>query len=95
MGKTISLIISEICQKYGINYTSCNKDFIEYYNDAKRLGEIIFEIESLIDELSCICDRNNIDYRLKNSIKKDLLTLHEIDHDLVKLANKIKKNKDD
>jgi hypothetical protein len=94
MDKNISAIITEICKKYEIPYQSCNPNFTYFYNDAKRLGQIVQEIESLIDELDCILVRHKIGNFTKQQIEKDLRELHSIDHDLINLAQKIKKEND-
>jgi len=89
MDKSISRAIIDICQKLNINYTSpYQKDIL--YNDAKRLGEIVMEIESSIDELSCILCRHKVGDYTVEKIEKDLRELHEIDHDLINLSQKIK-----
>lgn len=92
MDKNISATITEICKKLGIPYQSCNPNFVNFYNDAKRLGQIVMEIESLSDELDCILTRHKIGNFTKQQIEKDLQSLHEIDHDLIQLAQKIKKD---
>jgi hypothetical protein len=90
MDKNISATIIEICKKLGIPYQSCNPNFINFYNDARRIGEIVMEIESSIDELDCILTRHKVGNFTKEQIEKDLKELHEIDHDLISLATKIK-----
>lgn len=89
----ITLTIAEVCNKLGIDYSTINPHYKEMMNDAKRLGEIIWELNSLIHDLDAIFARHNIELKLKNILIKDLENLHEIDHDLVKLSNKIKNEK--
>jgi hypothetical protein len=93
MDKNISQIILDCCKKEGIEYTSCNPNFVAFCNDAKRLGEIILEINVLIDELDEILSRHNVTNGFKEQIKNDLRLLHNVDHDLVKLAKRIKEEK--
>ena len=90
--KRISLTITEICQKLGINYQSCNPDYLVMINDAKRLGEIILELKILAGDLIGIAERHDID-GLKGILTKEALEISKVDHDLVKLATRIQKEK--
>jgi len=90
MDKRISLTITEVCQKLGIDYSSINPNYLQMINDAKRLGEIIFEINCLVGDLDAIFIRHNIDLNFKQTLQKDLELLHNIDHDLIKLSKKVK-----
>ncbi len=90
MDKNISIIIASICQKHGIEYQNINPERKKLCIDAIRIGEIVKEIESLIDELDEIFIRHNMGDGFKEKLEKDLTELHEIDHDLIKLAIKIK-----
>jgi hypothetical protein len=92
MDKNISRTIMDICKKEGINYQSPYQQEV-LFKDASRLGEIITEINCLIDELDCICSRHKLNTYTKQQIQQDLALLHSIDHDLVNLAQKIKKDK--
>ena len=94
MDKNISQIIQDACKKEGINYTSCNPNYHIFCNDAKRLGEIYLEINSLIDELDFIFNRHKIENKIRFKLEEDLKNLYSIEHDLLKLANKIKKEND-
>ena len=85
MTKNIKDRIKEACKKEGINYISLQ--------DAKRLGEIIFEVSGLIDELDCIFERHNIKTKIKEQLQYELQELHCMNHDLVRLATEIKKEK--
>lgn len=85
----ISLLIEQICQKCNIKYISKNPDKITVCSDAAKLGEIILEIETLIDKLHIILDRHKIENEIKSKIEEDLFSLHSIDHDLIKLAKKL------
>jgi len=90
MDRKISLVINEICKKHGIYYTSINPNFTSFLKDAKRLGEIILEINSLIDELENIFQRHNIQLKSRLKLENDLEDLKNLDHDLIKLATIIK-----
>jgi len=94
MDKNISATITEICKKLGIPYQSCNPNYVEFYSDAKRIGEIVMEVEGLIDELDCILERHKVGNFTKKQILKNLQELHQIDHNLINLAQKIKKEND-
>jgi len=89
MDKRISLTISEICQKLGINYESINPNYRQMINDAKRLGEIFRDLKIIAGDLEGIAERNNIK-ELKNIIHKEALEIEKIDHDITKIAQKIK-----
>lgn len=89
MGKNISLIISDICRTLDIPYTSVNKEVVQLYNDAKRLGEIWLELESFADELDCICKRHNIE-GIEKLLNDDIEAIGKIEHDLRNIAFKIK-----
>jgi hypothetical protein len=89
----ISLTIMEICKKYGIDFNSCNPHCGQMINDAKRLGEIYRDLKIIAGDLEAIADRHQID-GLRNLIHKDALKINSIDHDLIRLAQKIKKEND-
>jgi len=91
MDKHISDIIVQACKKEGIDYKSINPNYVRFCNDAKRLGQIIFELNALTDELESIFKRHNIDNGEERLFEADIKKLHDIDHDLVKLATKIQK----
>ncbi len=78
----ISDIIKDVCCQHKIKYTSLS--------DAKRLGKLIQELNAISDEIYAILDRHNIEINFKDAIEKDMLRLHAIDHDLIKLAKTIK-----
>lgn len=90
MDKRISLTITEVCSKLGIDYQSCNPQAITMINDAKRLGEIFIDLKVMAGDLEAIADRHQID-GLKKIIHKEALNLEKIDHDISKLAQRLKK----
>ena len=92
MDKRISLTITEVCQKLGIEYSSCNPSYLEMVNDAKRLGEIILDLKIMSGDLIAIAERHDID-GLKKILTKEALEISKIDHDLIKLATRIQKEK--
>lgn len=90
--KRISLTIVEVCQKLGISYDSVNNNYLEMINDAQRLGEIIRDMKIMAGDLEAIGDRHEID-GLKDILHKEALEIEKIDHDLVRLSQKIKEEK--
>ena len=93
MDKRISLTITEVCQKLGINYSSYNSNYLIMINDAKRLAEIYRDLKIIAGDLEAIADRHQID-GLKNLIHKDALKIDSIDHEIIKIAQKIKEDND-
>lgn len=93
MTRSISQIIQDTCKKEGIEYESINPDYKAFVSDAVRVGEIVRNIQSYIDELECIFKRYNINQNVSEEIERDLWELHAIDHSLLKLAYKLKENK--
>jgi len=89
----ISLTIMEVCQKYGIDFDSCNPHCGQMINDAKRLGEIYRDLKIIAGDLEAIAERHQID-GLKNLIHKDALEIDKIDHELIRIANKIQEKND-
>ena len=85
----ITLTITEVCAKLGIDYSTINSHCIEMINDAKRLGEIFRDLKIIAGDLEAIADRHKID-GLKNIIHKEALKIDKIDHELIKIANKLK-----
>lgn len=89
MDKRISLTIAEVCQKLGIDYKSVNPNYIKMIDDAKRLGEIFRDLKIIAGDLEAIAERHQIE-GLKDIIHQDALDLEIIDHDIIRLAKKIK-----
>lgn len=89
--KRISFTITEVCKKLGINYSSCNPEYLKIVNDAKRLGEIYRDLKIIAGDLEAIAERNDID-GLKNLLHDDALAIEKIDHEIIRLAQKINKN---
>jgi hypothetical protein len=93
MDKRISLTITEICQKLGIEYTSCNINYIQMINDAKRLGEIFRDLKIIAGDLEAIAERHKID-GLGTLLHDDALVIEKLDHEIIKMAMKIKEEND-
>jgi len=89
MDKNISDAIVQTCKKYGIDYKSSNPNYIEFCNDAKRLGELYLQLKIIAGELKIIGDRHNI-AGLANMLKDDIKALETVEHDIIKLAKRFK-----
>jgi hypothetical protein len=84
MDKNISHIITESCKKCGIAYKSCNPNFINFTNDAQQLVQLYKDLQQIAAKLIEISERHDIP-----ELKIDIFNLNCIDHDLIRLANKI------
>jgi hypothetical protein len=93
MDKRISLTISEVCQKLGIDYSSVNPHYVQMIDDAKRLGEIIRDLKIIAGDLEGISERHHI-CGLNRILHKEALEIDKIDHDLIRLATRIQKEND-
>ena len=89
MDKNISHLITESCKKCGIDYKSVNPNFINFTNDAQQLVQLYKDLQQIAAKLVEISERHNIP-ALKEMIKFDVDQINAIDHDLIRLANKIK-----
>ena len=93
MDKRISLTITEVCQKLGISYESVNPNYLSMLNDAKRLGEIFRDLKIIAGDLEAIAERHQID-GLGTLLHDDALTIEKIDHEIIKMAMKMKEEND-
>ena len=93
MDKVISHNIIEICKKLGIDYKSCNSNFVNFTTDAQLLGQLYKDLLKVMGKLQEIADRHNI-AELKEIIKIDIEQLEAVDHDLVRLSTKLRKEYD-
>lgn len=93
MDKRISLTITEICQKLGIDYHSINPNYLLMINDAKRLGEIYRELKEIAGDLTAIAERHDVG-GLKDLLLDDADAIEKIDHEIIRMAQKIKENND-
>jgi hypothetical protein len=85
----ISLAISEVCKKLGVDYKSKNDAKLPFVKDAKRLGEIFIDLHIISGELKCISERWNVP-EIHKALEDDIVLLENVDHDICKLAYKIK-----
>lgn len=92
MDKHISHSIVEACKKHGIPYKSCNPNYVRFDSDAQLLGQLYRDLLEMSVKLQEIGERHNIP-GLKEILNKDIDSLVTIDHDLIRLAHKIKEEK--
>ena len=86
MDKNISHIIDESCKKCGIDYKSCNPNYVVFTNDAQKLVQLYKDLIDIAGQLVEISERHDIP-----ELKIDIFNLNCIDHDLIRLAEKIRK----
>lgn len=90
--KRISHIITEACKREGIAYTSINPNYTQFYSDAIKVGEIYRDLKILEGDLEEICERHNIN-ELSKLLHDDILEIEKVEHDLVRVAHKLQKEK--
>lgn len=90
MDKQISHNIVETCKKLGINYKSCNANYVEYYTDAQELAQIYRDLKESAAKLKEIAEKHNID-NIGKFLDDEVNYLEQIDHDIIKLAHQINK----
>jgi len=89
MDKQISHLITESCKKCGIDYKSCNPNFVNFTNDAQLLGQLYKDLIDIAGKLEEISQRHN-DCGLNIALEKAIASISEIDHDLVRVATQIR-----
>ncbi len=89
MNKKISHLIVETCKQQGIKYKSINPNYVSFCEDAAKLGEYCQTILALIDKIDIILNKHNIRIEFKNKIIEEINNLHNLEHDLCNLAQKI------
>ena len=89
MDKNISHLIVESCKKCGIEYTSCNPNFVTFTNDVQKLGQLYKDLIDIAGQLAEISQRHN-DCGLNVALEKAIASISEIDHDLVRVATQIR-----
>ena len=72
-----------------IEYQSVNPKFNIFIKDATRLGEIYSKLKKYADELYDILERHCLE-NLGKVLLKDISEIDRIEHDLIKIAKKIK-----
>lgn len=89
MDKQISNNIVESCKKLGIEYHSINPNYVEFISDAQQLGQIYRDLKEIASKLQTISERHEID-NIGKFLQKEIKSIEIIDHDLIKLATKLK-----
>ena len=89
MDKQISNSIVEVCKKLGIDYKSVNPNYINFSNDAQLLAQLYKDLQQIAGKLVEISDRHDIP-ELKEMIKFDIDQIESVDHDLIRLAKRLK-----
>jgi hypothetical protein len=89
-GENISIVIADICHREGIKYSSVNPEVYQLYKDARRLGEIFMQLKEINSDLLEISERHKLPDSVGQMLKDDISKLEQIDHDIVKLAHKIR-----
>lgn len=91
MSHNISLTIEEVCKKLGIDYKS--PYITEYTKDAVRMSQIIRELKESLGDLQTIAEKHKID-GIGQMLLREISILDRCDHELIKLAHKIKEKED-
>jgi hypothetical protein len=89
MDKNISNNIVETCKKLGIVYKSCNPNYTEFETDAQELVQIYKDLQTIEDKLARIEEKHKVD-GLADIITRFIVELGTIDHEIIRLAEKIK-----
>lgn len=89
MDKQISHYIVESCKKLGINYNSINSNYTIYLSDAQELNQLYRDLKEIAAKIQIISDRHQIN-GLNKILQDDIELIEKVDHDLVKIAQKIK-----
>jgi len=89
MDKNISHIIDESCKKCGIDYKSCNPNYVVFTNDAQKLVQLYKDLIDIAGQLGEIAQRHNI-CGLNLELEKAIVQINSIDHDLIRLATQIR-----
>lgn len=90
MDKNISNNIVESCKKCGINYKSCNPNYVNFTNDAQLLVQLYKDLQQIANKLDDISKRHNIPC-LTEIIRYSIEEIEKIDHNLIRLASEIRK----
>lgn len=85
----ISLIIDSICKEQGINYGSTNPHYVTLLEDAQKLGKIYLELKVITGIIKEIEERHELN-GLRAKFELLIKELDEADHDIIKLARKLK-----
>jgi len=86
----ISYNIEKICKKLGISYESPYLKDKQFKRDALRLGRLYLKLKHISSDLQEIAERHEID-GLGKQIKKEIYLIENIDHDIAKIAEILRK----
>jgi len=89
----ISLVIDSVCKELGIPYCSGNPHSMSLYRDAQKLGKIYLQLKEMIGIIVEIEDRHEIG-DLRDKFDAVVEHLEDTDHELIKLAHKLKEKND-
>jgi hypothetical protein len=90
LDKNISHIIDESCKKCGIEYKSINPNYVVFTNDAQRLVQLYKDLIHIAGQLGEIAQRHNI-CGLGAELNKAIDQINNADHELIRLATRIRK----
>ena len=85
----ISATVCQVCKQLGIDYHSINPQYVTLIEDATRLGAIYRQLKEIIGDLKEIEDRHQVN-GLSKLLDDDILALDKIDHDIIRLAQKLR-----
>lgn len=86
--KNVSRIIMECCRKAGIEYCSIHLLDEDKKEDVLRLRDIYIQLKEIASDLQEIGERHNIEEL--DFLVEDIKKLDGIDHDIIRLATRIK-----
>jgi uncharacterized protein YlbG (UPF0298 family) len=89
--ENVSLIIANVCKKYGIEYNSTNPHYIALMEDVQKLSDIYLQLKSTIGILKEIEERHDIP-TLHSKFESLIKELDDVDHQIIKLARETKEN---
>lgn len=90
--KNISKVIVDCCKRNGINYCSSYLKNPQLYEDALRLRDIYLQLKEISADLQEIAERHKVESMYK-ILEDDILKIEKADHDVLRLAQKLIKEK--
>jgi soluble cytochrome b562 len=89
----ISLIIDSICKEQGISYCSTNPHYVTLIEDVKKMSKIYLQLKEIVGIIKEIEERNELN-GLRERFEVLIKELDEADHDIIKLARKLREKND-
>jgi len=89
----ISLIIDSICKEQGINYCSINPHYVTLKEDIQKMSKIYLQLKEIVGIIKEIEERHELN-GLREKFELLIRELDEADHDIIKLARKLRENND-